>query len=278
MWWSLLLTTLLTRVVIHRVHTAVREVLCGDHCSLPHITHSVVWWSLLLTTLLTVLCGDHFSLLHYSLCCVVIIAPYHITHSVVWWSLLLTTSLTMLCGDHCSLPRYSLAGRCTLAGHEVIPYSVELLREKLVWILRFCGYLWKFSKQNLRVWYLLAAPASNLWKVFLISTNLQNFSPTKVSQYAVFVVPDTPIVWIYEFVIKECGNWSFTLRYSSMYNWEPVKENLEIDSPLHHWANNHHATNYQHSKSFICTCTAQDGAECFSCTYPAATQYVSLVY
>ena len=74
---------------------------------------------------------------------------------------------------------------------------------------------------------------------------------------------------MYEFVIKEHGKCNLTPRYSSMVQLRACGlENLEIHSPLHHWANNHQATHYHPSQS-----TAQDGAEC---THPAAPQYVSI--
>ena len=57
---------------------------------------------------------------------------------------------------------------------------------KLLWILRFCGYSWKFSLRNLGAWSSNPQKCENL-----ISTNSWQFSPTKVSHYTV------PLNWVY---------------------------------------------------------------------------------
>ena len=52
---------------------------------------------------------------------------------------------------------YALLGTYCIAGN--------FWGRKLSRILRFCGYLWIVSPQNLGTWYYLAGPASNLWKL-----------------------------------------------------------------------------------------------------------------
>ena len=61
---------------------------------------------------------------------------------------------------------------------------------KLSRILRFCAYSRKFSLQNLGAWCPLARHERAICESFLckkrIFTNLQKFSPSKVSRYTVF--------------------------------------------------------------------------------------------
>lgn len=65
----------------------------------------------------------------------------------------------------------------------MVLYGEKLLREKTFRISRFCGYLRKFSLQNLGAWCLLAAPVR---KVFYVKiTNSRKFSPVKVSCYTI---------------------------------------------------------------------------------------------
>ena len=70
-----------------------------------------------------------------------------------------------------------------------IPYSGKLSTEKTFANLRFCGYLRKFSLQNLEVWHLWCCKSEQSVKVFfakiIFFTNLRKFSPSKVSCYMV---------------------------------------------------------------------------------------------
>ena len=70
-----------------------------------------------------------------------------------------------------------------------ILYSGKLSREKLSRISRFCGYLRKFSLQNLGVWHLWCCKSEQSAKVFsakiIFFANLRKFSPSKVSCYMV---------------------------------------------------------------------------------------------
>ena len=60
---------------------------------------------------------------------------------------------------------------------------------KLSRISWFCGYSWKFSPQNLGAWHLWRCKSEQSANVFstkiIFFTNLQKFSPSKVSRYMV---------------------------------------------------------------------------------------------
>ena len=60
---------------------------------------------------------------------------------------------------------------------------------KLSRISWFCGYSWKFSPQNLGAWHLWRCKSEQSANVFstkiMFFTNLQKFSPSKVSRYMV---------------------------------------------------------------------------------------------
>ena len=72
--------------------------------------------------------------------------------------------------------------------HIKVPYSEKLLRRKLSRILRFCGYMKKFSLQNLGCDILRRSKSKQSAKIVFF-TNSGNFSPSKVSRYMVPVLP-----------------------------------------------------------------------------------------
>ena len=104
-----------------------------------------------------------------------------------------------------------------------IPYTVGNFQgKKLSQISKFYGYLWK-SSQNLGVWYLLAAQASNLF--YLRKLHFPpKFSSSKVSRYTV----DT---WCYYSFIARC----FHLRSSPVFAWHEESLGWGHIRHLHVW-------------------------------------------
>ena len=68
-------------------------------------------------------------------------------------------------------------------------YSGKLLREKISQISQFCGYLQKFSPQNLGrgvLWHGISEQSTKVVSAkIILFTNPQKFSPSKVSLYTV---------------------------------------------------------------------------------------------
>ena len=106
---------------------------------------------------------------------------------------------------------------------------------KLLWILSFCDYLWKFYKWNLASFGTSSEQSAKVFSTkILFSTNLQKFFPMKVSQYG--------ICGLYESMSLSSRSVG---SVTSLQGTRPCTiesrevENLEIHSPLRYWANNH---------------------------------------
>ena len=68
-----------------------------------------------------------------------------------------------------------------------VPYSGKLLRDKLSWSSRFCGYLWKIFPQNLGVCHFFGSTSKQSLKVFQRKSYFHQF--VKVFSHEVIPIP-----------------------------------------------------------------------------------------